>query len=396
MGLAPAWFVSAKLTEIEVRMFRSQPHGVGTERRGERNTKRSGELTTRRWTTGKVVRGVLASALLPFSSFALITAAAPAASAAAAACAPEALDRSGWTPTGQWASGDGINWWNTVDGAHDDTLTHAITNLPASGKQFTFDYHFTRGSEATTMTVSYGGVVYATATSPGSDTSQGVNWEASNGATVSPTSVSTSDTITITLPDSAPASGDLVFTANPVRVSSNPDDDHHVGNVKATTTNCADLSISKYGPAAVQPNGSVEYSIYVTNNGPSAGDYTVTDKLPADLTGATTSTPGCSIASGTLTCTGTGLGVDSTATITVQGTAPSTAGATLANTASVTGTLPDQDTSNNTSGTVNTNVDDTLGGPLADPLVAGGTLGTAGLAFVGIAVQRRRAARVKV
>ncbi|MFE6738654.1 hypothetical protein [Streptomyces tubercidicus] len=147
--------------------------------------------------------------------------------------------------------------------------------------------------------------------------------------------------------------------------------------------------------AAVQPDGSVEYSIYVTNNGPSADDYTVTDQLPADLAGATTSTPGCSITSGTLTCTGTGLGGDSTATITVQGTAPGTAGATVANTVSVTGTLPDQDTSNNTSGTVNTNVDATLGGPLADPLVAGGTLATAGLASVAFSVRRRRAARAR-
>ncbi|WP_432146888.1 hypothetical protein [Streptomyces sp. bgisy084] len=258
-----------------------------------------------------------------------------------------------------------------MDGAKNDTLTHPVTNLGDSGKQFTFDYQYTRGSAATTMTVSYNGVVYATATSPGSNASQGVTWEASKGATVSPTSVATSGTstaITITLPDSAPANGDLVFTANPVGASTVPNDDHHVGNVKATSTNCADFAVTKQGPAAVRPGGSVEYKIDVTNSGPSKDTYTVSDTLPAGLTEATTSTRGCTIASGTLTCKGTALPVGSKRTITVQGKAPATDGSTLSNTASVKGTLTDQDTSDNTSQTVNTSVDAKLVEPSVTPV----------------------------
>ncbi|MGW8552597.1 DUF11 domain-containing protein [Streptomyces tubercidicus] len=348
------------------------------------------------------MRGLLAASLFSFSCVGLTVVTAPAAHAAEpCAVAPN----NGWTATGQWGSGDGGTSWTTSnDWPQNDTLTHKITNLPTSGAQFTFDFQYNRARNPSTMTVSYNGVVYATVTTPAQDAAQGATWTASNGATVSPTSVPTAGTstpITITLPDNVPASADLVLTATRNSADGYADD-LILSNFKANgtsltgSTDCADLSVTKFGPAAVQPNGSVEYSIYVTNNGPLADDYTVTDQLPAGLAGATTSTPGCSITSGTLTCNGTNLGVDSTATIKVQGTAPSTAGDTLANTASVTGKLPDQDTSNNTSGTVNTNVDDTLGGPLADPLVAGGTIGTAGLAFVGIAARRRRAARVTV
>ncbi|MEU9119111.1 DUF11 domain-containing protein [Streptomyces sp. NPDC048506] len=408
MGLAPAWFVSAMLTEIEVRMFRSQPHGVGTDRRGERN-KRSGELTTRRWTTGKVVCGLLASTLLPFSGVGLAVATAPAAHAAAGAkCETSLSSNDAWTHTGAWTSNDGgTTWYNANEYPSPDTLSRSVSNLPTSGAQFTFDWSWNwadtgGGSQQADVTLSYGGTVYATLHSPGPNASPRVaSVAASNGASISPTTgpgQGATTTYTVTLPDGVASSGTLEFgmSTGTSEGGAGYVNNVTVGNIKASSTNCADLSISKYGPAAVQPNGSVDYHIYVTNNGPSAGDYSVTDQLPADLAGATTSTPGCSITSGTLTCTGTSLGVGSTATIEVQGTAPSTAGDTLANTASVTGTLPDPDTSDNTSGTVNTNVDDTLGGPLADPLVAGGTLGTAGLAFVGIAVRRRRAARVKV
>ncbi|MFI1301881.1 hypothetical protein [Streptomyces sioyaensis] len=85
---------------------------------------------------------------------------------------------------------------------------------------------------------------------------------------------------TIMLPGDVASSGNLELSTdkNEFRGSAGYVKNVVIGNVKASSTNCAELEISKYGPAAVQPNGTVDYRIYVTNNGPSAVDYTVTDQ----------------------------------------------------------------------------------------------------------------------
>ncbi|MEU5977928.1 DUF11 domain-containing protein [Streptomyces sp. NPDC047315] len=154
----------------------------------------------------------------------------------------------------------------------------------------------------------------------------------------------------------APGATSIVNTAT---VTGQDDDPNPDNNTSTTTTNVtpieADLGIVKTGPASVDPGGQVTYELTVTNHGPDdSTGYTVSDTLPAGLSGATTSTPGCSIGAGVLTCTGSGLADGASTTIEVTGTAA--AGATsLVNTARVTGRDDDPNPDNNTS-TITTTV----------------------------------------
>jgi uncharacterized repeat protein (TIGR01451 family)/uncharacterized protein (TIGR03382 family) len=104
----------------------------------------------------------------------------------------------------------------------------------------------------------------------------------------------------------------------------------------------ADLTITKTnGTTSSTPGSTVTYTITVTNNGPNAvGGATVTDLLPAALTGASwTCAPAaaCGTASGTgnISAAPVTLGSGGTATFTVTATVAPSATGTLTNTATV-------------------------------------------------------------
>jgi uncharacterized repeat protein (TIGR01451 family) len=136
----------------------------------------------------------------------------------------------------------------------------------------------------------------------------------------------------------------------------------------------ADVQVTKTGPAAVGPGGQLTYTIDVTNAGPDpAAGVTVTDDLPAALTGVTASAGGV-VAPPTVTWSLGTLAVGDTVTLTVTGTAP--ADGVLVNTARASATTPDPDASNNdgtaASETVTTEVTpgpDVVEPPTADDLV---------------------------
>jgi len=120
----------------------------------------------------------------------------------------------------------------------------------------------------------------------------------------------------------------------------------------------ADLSVLKSGPTTVTPSGNVSYDLTVTNNGPStATSVQLTDPLPPGVTfvslnqtGGTAfscSNPGVGN-NGTITCTLASMAAGS-ATFTLVGSIPSNAaeGSTVDNTATVTATTTDPDSSNN-------------------------------------------------
>lgn len=136
----------------------------------------------------------------------------------------------------------------------------------------------------------------------------------------------------------------------------------------------ADVQVSKTGPAFVGPGGQLTYTIDVSNAGPDeAVGVTVTDALPAGLTGVTASAGGV-VAPPTVTWSLGTLAVGATVTLTVTGTAPGSG--VLVNTVSATATTPDPDASNNDgtadSETVTTEVTpgpDVVDPPTADDLV---------------------------
>jgi uncharacterized repeat protein (TIGR01451 family) len=86
----------------------------------------------------------------------------------------------------------------------------------------------------------------------------------------------------------------------------------------------------------------------VSNGGPSTTGATMTDNLPSGVTfvSATSSQGVCSQSAGTVTCGLGDLASGGLATVTVKVT-PQNAGTTISNTASVQGTVPDPNNSNN-------------------------------------------------
>ncbi|GLF96031.1 beta strand repeat-containing protein [Streptomyces yaizuensis] len=163
------------------------------------------------------------------------------------------------------------------------------------------------------------------------------------------------DSTTISLTGTAsPNATSITNTATVDGDDPDPNPNNNTDTTNTTVNPSADLALNKTGPSAVTVGGTVSYAIVVTNNGPSdSTGWTVTDPIPAGLTNAATTTPGCSIAAGTLTCTGGPLAVGDSTTIALTGTAPNAG--TITNTATVDGNDPDPDPGNN-SDTTNTTV----------------------------------------
>ncbi|WP_329023528.1 DUF11 domain-containing protein [Streptomyces sp. NBC_00690] len=110
----------------------------------------------------------------------------------------------------------------------------------------------------------------------------------------------------------------------------------------------ADLSVERSGPATVVAGGVVEYSITVTNHGPSdATGWSLVDPIPVGLADAATTTAGCMIIGTTLTCTGGPLADGADFDIALTGRAAGNATTTIVNTATVDGQDLDPDLSNN-------------------------------------------------
>ncbi|SIN92125.1 DUF11 domain-containing protein [Agromyces cerinus] len=110
-----------------------------------------------------------------------------------------------------------------------------------------------------------------------------------------------------------------------------------------------DLAIEKKADQILAPGGAITWAIRVTNNGPAiSSGYTVQDLVPAGVTNVATSTEGCTVAGGSLTCVGSTLMVGRSADIVLTGTAPQTDSALIVNTASVIANEPDDVLENNT------------------------------------------------
>lgn len=113
-----------------------------------------------------------------------------------------------------------------------------------------------------------------------------------------------------------------------------------------------DLSITKDGPVVLNRGGTVTYTLMVTNNGPgNSSGFTVSDAVPAPLTGVASSTAGCTVAGNTVTCVGGQLPVGTSAQITITANVPANLTVAVTNTATVTANESDPTTANNSSST---------------------------------------------
>lgn len=149
-------------------------------------------------------------------------------------------------------------------------------------------------------------------------------------------------------------SGNITNTATVRGNEPDPNSANNTSTVVSTRGSLtADLSITKIGPASYIPGRNISYSITVTGQGNSFGvastGYTLTDILPASLTNPSTSSPGCSIAGRTLTCTGALVDRALSSTVEVTATVASDATGDITNTATVTGSDPETNLADNTS-----------------------------------------------
>src|SRR5262249_40593390 len=114
---------------------------------------------------------------------------------------------------------------------------------------------------------------------------------------------------------------------------------------------CADLSITKTGPATAVAGSSIAYTLAVSNAGPAAAaSVSVTDTLPAGVTYVSSSGTGwtCSAVGQGVPCTRPPRAVGAAPNITITPPAPAQGGS-ITNNASVPAATPDQVSTNNTS-----------------------------------------------
>jgi uncharacterized repeat protein (TIGR01451 family) len=121
-------------------------------------------------------------------------------------------------------------------------------------------------------------------------------------------------------------------------------------NLSATVAALADVSITKNAPANTQPNGNLNYTIVVTNNGPStAHNVVVDDVLPASVnfTNVTSTQGSGALASGTVHVDVGNLINGQSATVTIFTTVSGSASGTISNTATADADEVDSNNSNN-------------------------------------------------
>ena len=293
----------------------------------------------------------------------VVTSTAFAAQSAQAATTTGCVVPGSWTMTDGWRENPTTGAHaNTDDAANGAVLSGQLTDMRSPGATFDFGLTWQQGgnfasSKRADLVIAYDGVTYATVTTPGPNSAiQNAFWTASNGATLSPSygdqvngmEARTEYPLSITLPGTVAPSGPLTMTMTVTSADggSTYSDDFIVSGPDACT---ADLSIAKTAKPVVASGGTVSWNLAVTNNGPNTSPvYTVADAIPAGVTNITTPTAGCVVKGSDLSCAGGALAVGATNTITVSGTAP-TRGASLTNTATVTGSYADPESSNNSS-----------------------------------------------
>lgn len=200
------------------------------------------------------------------------------------------------------------------------------------------------------MSLPSGGTQQLTAVISKGSPSYSYVWQSSCGGSFSPATGVSGSGIPVTTTFSAPNLG----TATPCQVTIVAKDscDRQVfDSIGFQVMPAADVKIAKTASPTVSINGTINYTLTVTNDGlGAAADVVVTDTLPAGVTYVLNpaSPAPASVSGQTLTWTYASIPSGESRTITFQGTAPGTAGQTLNNVAHVASTTPDPNSANNT------------------------------------------------
>ncbi|HTU14972.1 MAG TPA: DUF11 domain-containing protein [Solirubrobacterales bacterium] len=178
-------------------------------------------------------------------------------------------------------------------------------------------------------------------------------------ATVGGTSVSGSGNLnvgqascTVTVNVTSPNSGTFTNSAsNVIPTGVNPPGDSTVtfSSVDLGVQKTASTADDPSGGGVVSPGGGITWTITVTNNGPdNSTGSALDDTLPAGVTGASTSTPGCSITGQNLHCDLGPLANGASVPVIVTADAPTPMNSCITNSVTVDGDDPDPNPNNNT------------------------------------------------
>ncbi len=155
-------------------------------------------------------------------------------------------------------------------------------------------------------------------------------------------------TVTVTAQDDPAGPFDntaTVATSTPESDSTNNDD-----SAPVTIDPLVDVTVTKTAPANVDAGADFDYSITVTNNGPStAADVTLSDPLPGEVSFVSVAPAGptCTEAAGTIDCDFGSLASGASEVVTVTVTAQDDPVGPFDNTATVATSTPESDTTNN-------------------------------------------------
>ncbi len=159
-----------------------------------------------------------------------------------------------------------------------------------------------------------------------------------------------SEVVTVTVTAQDDAAGPFDNTATVATSTPESDDTNNDDTAPVTIAALADVTVTKTAPANVDAGSDFDYSITVTNNGPSAAaDVTLSDPLPSEVTFVSVSpgTPTCTEAAGTVDCDFGSLASGASQVVTVTVTAEDDAAGPFDNTATVATSTPESDTTNN-------------------------------------------------
>ncbi|HEV2400268.1 MAG TPA: C25 family cysteine peptidase [Candidatus Sulfotelmatobacter sp.] len=160
-------------------------------------------------------------------------------------------------------------------------------------------------------------------------------------------------TFTVTVPSTIPSGTNLTQTAAVSSTTTDPNLGNNSATVSTLVSTSADLSVTNTpAPVPVQAGNNITYTQVVTNAGPStATGVSLTETLPANTTVVSLTAPaGWTCNLGTLTCGIGTLAPSTPATITyvLKVTAGTAAGTAINETASVSSSVTDPNSANNT------------------------------------------------
>ena len=197
---------------------------------------------------------------------------------------------------------------NTVDPAAELLLTLSDAPDPVPiGRQITYTIALTNRGPTTASNLVVSDVLPAGLQFVSAQTSHGACTNNGNSISCAVSELPVGERVVITIVATAMSVGTVLNTANVTAQPADPNTLNNTANVNTLVIPTADISVVKTSDSALVWQGDrVSYNVTVSNNGPStATAVRLQDVLPAGMSfiSATSTAGGCTLQSGTVTCT---------------------------------------------------------------------------------------------